>query len=78
MDTPKSLRFYPSQRILAVVSARALYSASVLEQATRVCFLLRQEIREEPRRKQYLVVDLQSLGYPAQLALENARRIRGD
>ena len=40
-----------SQRSSDVVSVRAQYSVSILEQATRVCFLLRQEIREEPRRK---------------------------
>ena len=40
----------------AVVAASALYSASVLERATTLCFLLLQEIRESPRRKQYPVV----------------------
>jgi len=34
------------------VSAKARYSASVLERATTDCFLLRQEIREVPSRKQ--------------------------
>ena len=52
VDTPKSLKSYRSQRSLDVVSARAQYFASVLERATKVCFLLRQEIKEEPRRKQ--------------------------
>ena len=37
-----------------MVSARARYSASVLERATKVCFLLRQEIKEEPRRSNNL------------------------
>ena len=52
VDTPKSVRSHRSQRCSDVVSARARYSASVLERATKVCFLLRQEIKEEPRRKQ--------------------------
>ena len=39
------------------VADSALYSTSVLERATTVCFLFLQEIRESPRRKQYLVVD---------------------
>ena len=48
----KSLRSHRSQRSSDVVSARARYFALVLEWAKRVCFLLRQEIKEEPRRKQ--------------------------
>ena len=48
----KSLRSYRNQRNSDVVSARARYSASILERAITVYFLLRQEIREEPRRKQ--------------------------
>ena len=49
----------------AVVVASALYSASVLERATTICFLLLQEIKESPRRKQYPVVDQRSMGSPA-------------
>ena len=41
VDTPKSVRSHRSQRSSDVVSARARYSASVLERATKVCFLLR-------------------------------------
>ena len=52
VDTPKSLRSHHSQRSSDVVSARVQYFAAVLEQATWVCFLLRQEFREEPRKKQ--------------------------
>ena len=52
VDTPKSLRSHRSQRSSDVVSIRARYSASVLKRATKVCFLLHQEIKEEPRRKQ--------------------------
>ena len=49
---PKSLRSHRSQRSLDVVSARTRYSTSIQERATRFCFLLRQEIKEKPRRKQ--------------------------
>ena len=42
----KSLRSHHSQRSSNVVSARARYSASVLERATKVCFLLRQELKK--------------------------------
>ena len=52
VDTPKSVKSHRSQKSSDVVSARARYSASVLERATKVYFLLRQEIKEEPRRKQ--------------------------
>ena len=48
----KGCRSHHSQRSSDVVSTRARYSASVLERATRVCFLLHQKVREEPRRKQ--------------------------
>ena len=52
MDTPESLRSHHSQRSSDVVLAMAQYSILVLERAIRVCFLFRQEIKEEPRRKQ--------------------------
>ena len=52
VDTPKFLKSHCSQKSLDVVSAKARYSTSVLERVTKVCFLLRQEIKEEPRRKQ--------------------------
>ena len=64
---PRSQR---NQRSSAVVSASARYSASVLERATTDCFLLRQEMRESPRRKQYPVVERRSVGSPAQSASE--------
>ena len=51
-NTTKSLRSYRNQRNSDVISAMTQYYASVLEQATRICFFLLQEIREEPRRKQ--------------------------
>jgi hypothetical protein len=46
-----------NQRSLDVVSARARYSASVLDRAATDCFLLRHEIKEVPSKKQYLVVE---------------------
>ena len=52
VETPKSLRSHHSQRSSDVVLARARYFASLLERATRVCSLLHQEIKDEPRRKQ--------------------------
>ena len=51
-NTTKSLRNYRNQRNSDVVSARARYSTSILERAITVYFLLHQEIKEEPRRKQ--------------------------
>ena len=47
VDTPKSLKSHYSQRSSDVVSVRTRYSTSVLEQAINVCFLLRQEIKEQ-------------------------------
>ena len=70
--TPRSCSNQRNQISSAVVAASALYSASVLERATTVCFLLLQEIRESPRRKQYPVVDRRSVGSPAQSASEYA------
>jgi hypothetical protein len=37
-----------------------------------LCFLLYHDIRFEPRNTRYLVVDLRSLGRPAQSVSENA------
>ena len=51
------------------VCAMALYSASALELATTIYFLLFQEIRFPPRKMQYLVVDFLSDSDFAQLAL---------
>ena len=47
----------------------ALYSASALDLATIVCFLLLQVIRFPPRKVQYQVVDFLSDGGLAQSAL---------
>lgn len=50
--TSKWARSQPNHNISKVVSASAQYLASVLEQAVEVFFLLRQEIRESPRKIQ--------------------------
>jgi hypothetical protein len=57
-------------RSLEVVSVRARYSASVLERDTICCFLLCQEIKESPKKKQKPVVERRSVGSPAQSASE--------
>jgi hypothetical protein len=49
-DVSKSTRNQQNHNISEVVSARARYSESVLEQAVKVCFLLRQDIRESPKK----------------------------
>ena len=49
-----------------VVSARAQYSALVLKRDTICCFLLCQEIRESPKKKQKPIVKRRSVGSPAQ------------
>jgi hypothetical protein len=46
-----------NQRSSDVVSARARYSTSILDQATIDCFLLRHEIKEVPSKKQYPVLE---------------------
>ena len=48
-----------SQSISLVVEAKALYSASIEDQATVVCFLDFQETRDSPRNMQKHVTDLQ-------------------
>ena len=74
-STPRSCSNQRNQISLAVAAASALYSASVLERATTVCFLLLQEIRESPRRKQYPVVDRQSVGSLDQSALNMSEEL---
>lgn len=51
-----------SQQVWAI----ARYSASAVERATTDCFLVFQEIGEEPRRTQYHVVDFLVVGQLAQ------------
>ena len=47
----------------------ALYSASALDLATTLCFLLFQVIMFPPRKVQYPVMDFLSEGDPAQSTL---------
>ncbi|BAU03137.1 hypothetical protein VIGAN_UM017800, partial [Vigna angularis var. angularis] len=53
-----------------VADAIALYSASALDLATTLCFLLFQDIRLPPIETQYPEVDLLSEGEPTQSASE--------
>jgi hypothetical protein len=69
-DVSKSASSRRIHNISEVVSARARYSASVLERAVKVRFLLRQDIRESPRKIQKPVVERRSTGSPAQSASE--------
>ena len=68
-STPRSWRSQRNQRSSAVVSASAQYSVSVLERVTTDCFLLRQEMRESPRRKQYPVVERRSVGVSLKVSI---------
>jgi hypothetical protein len=54
-----------------ITLAKALYSASVLDLDTVVCFLALQEIRLVPKNTTKPPVDLQSFGHPAQSASTN-------
>lgn len=56
----------------AVASAIARYSDSVLDQATNRCLREHQDIRFEPKKIVYPLVDLQPSGQLAQSASEYA------
>src|ERR1044072_4918155 len=58
--------------ISAAVLAKLLYSASVLDLATKVCFLELHEIKFGPKKRQELEVDLLSSGSAPQPASQNA------
>jgi hypothetical protein len=63
----------------AVASAIALYSASVLDLDTVLCFLALQEIRLDPRNTAKPPIDLLSLTLHVQSASENAlTRVESD
>ena len=65
-STPKSASNQRNQTSSEVVSARAWHSALVLQRATTLCFLLRYEIKESPKKKQQPVVEHRSVGSLAQ------------
>ena len=69
-EASMSAKSQRSQTSSQVVSARARYSASVLERETTSCFLLRHETREVLNMKQKLVIEHRSVGSPAQSAFE--------
>lgn len=63
--TPISLSKHHNKIIFDVVSARALYSASALERASTVSFLLLQEGGESPKKGQKPIVERRSVTSPA-------------
>jgi hypothetical protein len=74
-----SLRSVCTHIISAVVSAIALYSASVIDLDTVLYFLAFQEIKFEPKNTAKPPVDLLSSMLPAQSASENAlTRVESD
>src|SRR5436189_4228779 len=77
MGIPISERNSHNQWISKVVSAIARYSASVLDRETTSCLLLRQDMREVPKKMQYPVVERRVSGSSAQPASEYARRVNG-
>lgn len=75
------MKFNSSSKCLIHISlhdvcAMALYSASMLDLATIVCFLLFQVIKFPPRNVQYPIVDYLSEGDPAQSTSINASTCR--
>ena len=63
-----SVKIVDSHISSQVVSAIAMYSASELLRDTVCCFLDRHEIKESPRKTQYLVIDYRESGQAAQSA----------
>src|SRR4051812_46532165 len=70
MEIPISERKSHNQWISKVVSAIARYSASVLDRETTSCLLLRQNIRQVPKKMQYPMVERRVSGSSAQPASE--------
>jgi hypothetical protein len=64
------------QYISAVVRHIERYSASVLERETTCCFLADHEMRLEPRKIPYPVVERLSSGFPAQSTSQKALIVR--
>ena len=65
---PKSMRFCFIQSIWAQHKPAAMYSASVVDNATQFCFLEAQETNEFPRKWHVPLVLLRSTRFPAKSA----------
>jgi hypothetical protein len=65
------------QYISVIVRHMERYSASILERDTTFCFLADQEIRLEPRKMPYPVVEHLSSGLLAQSASQYALKVSG-
>ena len=66
-----------SQANSAAVEAKARYSASMEDRETVGYFFEDQDMGLEPRKTSCPVVDLRSVGSPAQSASEKAENVRG-
>ena len=72
--TPNSVRKYCSHRAYMVMLTTPLYSASAEERAIAACFLLDQQIGQDPRLSEYPKVDLRSMLSPTQSEFVKPRR----
>ena len=72
--TPKSKRVCFIYRIWAQHAPTAIYSASAVDKATELCFLLDQETRERPSKWQPPEVLLRSTWLPAKSESEYPKR----
>jgi hypothetical protein len=75
-EIPISLNNTQIQNNSAVVSAKARYSASVLERETIACFLALQDTRQFPRKIAKPDMDLRSSRLPAQSASQYVDKLR--
>ena len=66
-----------SQANFAAVEAKAQYSAFVEDRETVGCFFEDQDMGLEPRKTNILVVDLRSIGSPAQSTSKRAGKVIG-
>ena len=71
-----SVHKFLSQIISWQVSASAMYSASVLDRETQLCFLQLQEIIPSPSLHRNPLLDFLSDRFSAQLASENAESLK--